>query len=329
MTEGVDTHTPRVASTEAEPAGGLFQRLAGWMFPGRNLIPAESIAGRALVTVIAIMTFLAALTAGSAVLIYGASQEWSSLVAREMTIQIKPALGRDLEKDTKLAVDIARAHPGIAEVSAYSEKQSAQLLEPWLGPDLDLKELPVPRLVVIKQGEGETPDLAALRQKLAKAVPNAILDNHRLWVERLTTMARALFVAALVVLLLVLVSMVLAVSFATRGAMAGNREIIDVLHFVGAEDRYIAREFQRHFLILGLQGGLAGGLAAVFAFAIVGQLLSAWVASPGGEQVASLFGTFSLGWGGYLAIAVISLAMAILTALASRMAVARRLSGLM
>lgn len=328
MTKAVDADTPRAAPVE-EPRGGPLWRVADWLYPGGHLIPAESIAGRALVTVIAIMTFLAALTAGSAVLIYGASQEWSTVVAREMTIQIKPALGRDLDKDTKLAVDIARAHPGIAEAKAFTEKQSAQLLEPWLGPDLNLKELPVPRLIVVKQADGEAPDLEALRQKLVKVVPNAILDNHRLWVERLTTMARALFLAALVVLSLVLVSMVLAVSFATRGAMAGTREIIDVLHFVGAEDRYIAREFQRHFLILGLQGGLSGGFAAILVFAIIGQLLSAWVASPGGEQVTALFGTFSLGWGGYLAIAVISLAMALLTASASRMAVARRLSGLM
>ena len=38
---------------------------------------------------------------------------------------------------------------------------------------------------------------------------------------------------------LVLMAMGLAVTFATRGAMAGNREIVDVLHFVGAEDRFI------------------------------------------------------------------------------------------
>ena len=306
-----------------------LKSMLAWLFPARKLIPSESIAGRALVTVIAIMTFLAALTAGSAVLIYSAAQEWSSVVAREMTIQVKPSLGRDLEKDTQRAAEIARSHPGIGSVEPFTGEQSARLLEPWLGPGLDLKELPIPRLIVIKQAAQKTPDMAVLRKKLLAAVPNAILDNHRLWVERLTSMARALFAAALAVLVLVLVSMTLAVSFATRGAMAGNREIIDVLHFVGAEDRYIAREFQRHFLVLGLQGGLAGGLGAIICFGVIGKLLGSWVNSPGGEQVASLFGTFALGWGGYLAIGVISLAIAFLTAIASRMAVARRLSGLL
>ena len=53
--------------------------------------------------------------------------------------------------------------------------------------------------------------------------------------------------------LLMIIAMATAIGFATRGAMAGNREIIEVLHFVGAEDRYIARQFQTHFMRLGLQ----------------------------------------------------------------------------
>ena len=42
--------------------------------------------------------------------------------------------------------------------------------------------------------------------------------------------------------------------------MAANRPVIEVLHFIGARDRYIAGQFQRHFLWLGLKGGAIGGL---------------------------------------------------------------------
>src|SRR5580693_7759611 len=72
------------------------------------LVPAESIAGRALVTVIAIMTFLASLTAGTAMLISDAAQDWRHSVSREMTIQIRPIVGRDLEAETAKAVELAR-----------------------------------------------------------------------------------------------------------------------------------------------------------------------------------------------------------------------------
>ena len=55
-----------------------------------------------------------------------------------------------------------------------------------------------------------------------------------------------------------LAATVLTVSFATRGAMAANQTTIEVLHFIGATDRYIAEQFQRHFLTLGLKGGVVG-----------------------------------------------------------------------
>ncbi len=59
---------------------------------------------------------------------------------------------------------------------------------------------------------------------------------------------------------------VLSVVFATRAAVATNRAVVEVLHFVGARDGFIAAQFQRHFLKVGTQGGLLGGLSAAALF---------------------------------------------------------------
>ena len=85
-------------------------------------------------------------------------------------------------------------------------------------------------------------------------MPSASLDDHRGWVERMRAMAGTAVVGGVLLLLLMLVATVLSVSFATRGAMAANRPIIEVLHFVGARNRFIAGSFQRHFLLLGSAG---------------------------------------------------------------------------
>ena len=114
------------------------------------LVPRDSIAGRALVTVIAIMTFLAALTAGVAMLVADASHDWQNDVSQEMTIQVRPTPGHDLDAETNEAADLARAAPGIRTVDPYSKGESEKLLQPWLGTDLDLGDLPVPRLIVVK-----------------------------------------------------------------------------------------------------------------------------------------------------------------------------------
>ena len=78
--------------------------LARGMKSEMALVPEASIAGRALVTVVAIMTFLASLTAGAAILISDASRGWQDAVARELTIQIRPTAGRDLDADAAKAV---------------------------------------------------------------------------------------------------------------------------------------------------------------------------------------------------------------------------------
>ena len=294
-----------------------------------SLVPAESIAGRALVIVIAIMTFLAALTAGGAILVSRASQDWRGSVAREMTLQVRQISGRDVDAAAGKAGDIARKIPGIGEVKVYTKAESERLLEPWLGSGLDLGQLPVPRLIVMKLDEsGTKPDLAALRLMLMRDVPGSSLDDHAIWLDRLVVMANSVVIIALVIFALVVTTMILAVAFATRGAMAGNREIIDVLHMVGAADAFIADQFQRHFMGLGLKGGLLGAVLGGMAFSFAGIAASIWTASPGGDQVESLFGTFTLGWTGYGAVLMIGLALALVTGLMSRMIVFRHLHSL-
>lgn len=291
------------------------------------LVPASSIAGRALVTVIAIMTYLASLSAGAGFLIADASEGWRSSISREMTIQVRPAAGRDLEADTAKAADVARAAAGVAEVRVFTKAESERLLEPWLGSGLDFGELPIPRMIVVRNKAGETIDTPALRKALSEKISTASLDDHRQWVSRLSTMANAIVFAAFVIFVLVVIAMTMAVTFATRGAMAGNREIVDVLHFVGAEDKYIAREFQRHFLWLGLRGGLAGAIAAILTFFGMNLLATWWLASPGGDQVGVLFGTFGLSFFGFVTILAIGVGIAFLTGAISRTIVYRRLSG--
>lgn len=289
------------------------------------LVPAASIAGRALVTVIAIMTFLAALTACTALLISDAAHSWTGSIAREMTIQVRPIAGHDLEAETAKAADLARATPGIAEVRPFTKAQSEALLQPWLGSGLDLSELPVPRLIVVKLDPGKPLDAAALRQALAAKVAGASLDDHRVWLHRLALMAGTVVVVAVVIFALVMIAMGLAVGFATRGAMAGNREIIEVLHFVGAADGYISRQFQRHFFRLGLRGGLVGGGLAIAVFAFSGAVTSLLRGTPGGMQADIMFGSFALGTKGYVAIAIIAGAIAVTTGLVSRIIVFRHL----
>lgn len=282
------------------------------------IVPRASISGRALVAVVAIMTFLASITTGAVLLISASAAEWQSDVASEITIQVRPQAGRDIERDTAAVVEAIKSEPGIVEVRPFSKDESAKLLEPWLGTGLSLDQLPVPRVVIARVQPGTALDLAGLRGRVLKLAPSASVDDHRAWIERMRSMTGATVFAGIGILALVIVATIISVSFATRGAMAANRPIVEVLHFVGAGDSYIANHFLRHFLRLGLEGGLIGGGAAMLTFGFSESIASWFSGTPVGDQFAALLGTFSLRPSGYLVLAIQAVAIAAITAWASR-----------
>jgi cell division transport system permease protein len=295
--------------------------------PSAPIVPSGSIAGRSLMAVVAIMTFLAALTAGSVLLIAAAAADWGSQVSREVTIQVRPVEGHDIEAEIAKAVAAAKATNGVSEVQAYSREETERMLVPWLGEGLDMSDLPIPRLIVVKIASGSLPDFAALRKVLTDTVVGATLDDHRFWIARLAAMAQAMVLAGLAILTLMIIATALSVVFATRGAMAGNRDVVEVLHFVGAHDSFIASEFQRHFLWLGLKGGILGGGAAVLTFIGAHLMATSFTATAGGDQMQALFGTFSMDWRGYAAIAAAVALIAVVTGITSRVTVHRVLRG--
>ncbi len=287
----------------------------------RNLspiVPRGSIAGSALVAVVAIMTFLASITTGTVLLVSASAAEWQSEVASEITVQVRPAPGRDVDRDTAAVAELVRTQPGIADIRPFTREELAKLLEPWLGSGLSLNDLPVPRVIVARMQPGATLDLEALRRRVTQVAPSASVDDHRAWIERMRSMTGATVVAGIGILALVIIATIISVSFATRGAMAANRPIVEVLHFVGAGDRYIANRFLRHFLRLGLEGGIIGGGAAMLFFGF-SELIASWFSgTPVGDQFAALLGTFSLRLSGYLVLAVQAVLIAGITAWASR-----------
>ena len=309
-----DEHVPLVDLGNERPQLPARARI---MSP---IVPRASISGRALVAVVSIMTFLASITTGAVLLVSASAAEWQSEVASEITIQVRPAAGRDIARDTASVIETMRAQPGIVEVRPFSKDELAKLLEPWLGSGLSLDELPVPRVIVARVQPGTVLDLAGLRARVMQVAPSASVDDHRAWIERMRSMTGATVFAGIGILVLVIIATIISVSFATRGAMAANRPIVEVLHFVGAGDSFIANRFLRHFLRLGLEGGVIGGGAAMLLFGF-SELIAGWFSgTPVGDQFAALLGTFSLRPSGYLVLAVQAVVIAGITGWASRRA---------
>jgi cell division transport system permease protein len=318
MTETDTAHKLQMAAFRRQ------SRLA--MRQASQLVPENTITGNTLTVVVAIMSFLACLTLGAVTLVRDASRDWQGDILREITIQVRPIDGVDTAAEAAKAATVVRLVRGVASAEVLNDAENARLLEPWLGTGLDLKDLPIPRLIVVRLSNPNAVDLTALAQRLKAQVKGADLDDHRSWTARLQTMANATVIVGAGVLALVFIATILSVVFATRGAMASNKDVVSVLHFVGAEDGYIAREFQRHFLLLGLKGGLTGAIVAALVFVLLSFLIAPSMATPETDQVSALFGRFAVGPIGYLGAVGIAFLIAVMTAITSRLTVYRYLA---
>ena len=111
---------------------------------------------------------------------------------------------------------------------------------------------------------------------------------------------------------------------ATRRALASNREIVEVLHFVGATDRFIAREFEKHFLRLGIRAGIVGAAAAMAVFIglpFVMEMLGGGTVTM--AEIHRLVGSGSLDFAGYILLGIVVVVIAALCMLTSRLGVYR------
>ena len=278
--------------------------------------------------VISIMCFLACLTAGAVYMVNQSADAWLRDVASEVTVQILPRDGADTDRTLQEVAAFLARQPGIDSTRTLSTQSSNELLEPWLGSNDALGALPVPRLIAVQLNRSAPPDFQKLSALLAENFNGVSLDDHRQWQAQIKTVTRSLALGGIAILLLVGAATTAIIVSATRSAMASNREIVEVLHFVGATDGFIAREFEKHFLTLGIRAGVIGALSAMAVFLI---MPSVTVLLGGGSmteiELSRLIGTGALDAAGYVLLGIVVIVIAALCMLTSRFGVYRILQG--
>ena len=304
---------------------GLQKRMRKLGNQSAPIVPAGSVTGRSLNLVITIMCFLACLTAGGVYMVNQSAANWLRNIASEVTVQVEPA--EDAQSTDALVnkvADFLSRQQGVSSARPLSAEESNALLEPWLGQTDVLNSLPVPRLIALVLDRQRAADVEQLRAGMAKEFPSAGLDDHRHWQAQIRAVTRSLALGGLAILVLVGAATTAIIVSATRSARASNREIVEVLNFVGATDRFISQEFEKHFLSLGIRAGLVGASSAMLVF----LLLPALMPLLGGgvvtaAELRNLVGGGVLDLPGYLLLGIVVAVIAALCMLTSRYGVYR------
>jgi cell division transport system permease protein len=291
---------------------------------GRNDIPLRRDGtARFLPWLIAPTVYLVAIALAFMLALGGALREWDRGLAGTMTVEIPP--GPTSDAGVTAALKTLTATPGIASAAVLDAATEGKLLQPFLGTAVAPGELDLPRLIDVRVAAGGGLDLTALRTKLTAAAPGATLDDHQQWLDRLYSLALSVEATAFAIAAMVSAASVLTVIFTTRAGLAVHRDVIELLHMMGARDGYIARQFEREALRLGFAGGLFGLLLAALTIWALGHATSA--VSVLGDAVSLLPDLHLLIWQ-WGALALLPVASGIAAMITARLTVLRTLARL-
>ncbi len=269
-------------------------------------LPLEKDAGsRLLSLVMAAMVFLAVLALAGAFILDHSLATWRAGIAGRLTVEITPGKNAAV----RAAVSILRADPAVAEAKPLRTSDIEALLRPWLGAGPLPQDIPVPRLISVRLKAGARLDTTALRDALRAKVPGVRLDDASLWLKPLARFIHVAEIVSAVVVGLIALATVMMVVFATRAGLAVHREVIELLHLMGARDSYIARQFARHTFKLSALGAVLGVAGAGAILWFLGRI-AALVELPVPPAVR-----FSrVGWAALAAVPVLAVLLAVWTA---------------
>lgn len=234
-------------------------------------------ASRFLPWTVALLVFLGTLAFAATMFLHSAGKTWQQNLSGTLTVQIPASEGNNRKSRVTAATELLRATPGVAAARPIPDAEIAELLEPWLGNQVLGLELPMPDMIDVTVEPGAQIDIAALSARLGQVAPGAAVDDHAIWLRRLTEFAAVAQKLSFAVMVFILMSAVATVIFTTRTGLAIHSEIVEVLHLIGAQDSYVARQFQGHTFGLATFG-------AVIGFALAATVI--WLAQTHGDRLS-------------------------------------------
>lgn len=279
------------------------------------LLPAGDARDGALVFVVAVLCFLASLTAIAALGANRAAAGWQAQLIGSATVLVRPKAGETADAAAARATETVAGVRGVVQAVALEREKAEALLEPWLGAGAVLDDLPVPRLVAVELDRKAPASADDLNRALRAAGVDATVDDHSLWIKDIIEAGELARIAALGVFLLLAAATAAVIVFATHAALEARRELVEVLHLSGAEPGFIAGLFQARFARMAAVAGL---IAAALACAVAAALRLA----GGGEGLTPVL---PLAWTDLYAPLPAPIIAAVVAGLAARLASLRML----
>ncbi|HEX4891607.1 MAG TPA: hypothetical protein VFW37_14705 [Alphaproteobacteria bacterium] len=286
------------------------------LFPHSKVLPRKMPGSRLLPLVIAVNVYLASLAILGGLALIAATGQWASEMDQLVTVQVPPESGVSSDAVVKSVLGVLRDHPAVAQARALELSEMEALLAPWLGQSAAVRELPLPQLIDVEmRPEG---DLDSLRNRLEAEFPGVELDDHRLWRDQMHSVATTARLVCLSLVVLISLAAIAVIIFATQASLESQNELVALMHLIGARNSFVAGEFQKYFLGIGVTGVLIGLVPVVLTIGLIIYFT--------GNDPAPWMGRLALGPTDYILAASPPLIAVLITMFTARITVLRTLA---
>jgi cell division transport system permease protein len=268
--------------------------------------------------IVAVSVFLFAITLAGVLGINSMFENSKKQVVSNFTVQVLPLPNHeDSKNELTKVVNFFEHYPDVTEVVVLSQKELHTLIEPWLGNNIDIELLPIPKLIDVKINNAKTFDYKELMVRLSEVSTQASINDHNLWLSRLLRFINSLKMLAVTVLVLVAGACVAAIVYTAKTGLNVHRDIIQILHIMGATDEYIAINYVKQITAMSVVAGIIGTILSVPAIILIGDM------AQGIE--AGIFNSVTFGLNEWFAIMLLPIVSAILVAITAYVTVVRTL----
>jgi cell division transport system permease protein len=218
---------------------------------------------RFLPWIFALMVYLAVLALTGVLILHAAVDRWQRGEVDTLTVQVMPLEGESADVRLAQVRQLLGEVDGVAGARTVAHSETIALIERWMGKGNVPADLPLPRLIDVDIAPGYSLDAKSLALHLQASLAGVTVDDAKLWLDRLADLGRSLELLAIAVVVLIGLAAVATVIFTTRMGISIHHDVIELLHLIGARDGYVAAQFQRQAMLLGLRGGVLGIVFAV------------------------------------------------------------------
>lgn len=241
---------------------------------------------RFLPWLIGMMVALAALLLCFVVTINSWAIERHSDYASNMTVNIPVVNGENPPSDEviKNITETLEKASGVESVTRIEKQNMQKMLVPWLGETMANADLPLPVVLDITLKKNVKVDVPKLQGAISQIFAGTEIDTHETWIAAFISFSNAIRTLITIFAVLIIAAIGIMIAFTSRASLHLHSKAVSLLHSVGAEDGYIARQFQQEACMLTTRGAAAGCAIAAISFWSMGQ----YMLSLGNAAIPSL-----------------------------------------